>query len=238
MKRETLDGVPRFDVHSLYFCESRPARTILPGASRFGGGGDMLTMSFAAEFRRLEMTLNDFGRTQLPYAGALALTRTAELGRDEVRSMMPLTFDRPTPFSLNAITIVSARKTRLEARILVKDIQAEYLRLQEMGGMRQPKKQALVTPGAIKLNQYGNMTKKALATAKGRQNTFVGKVNGVGGFWRREKDGALTLLARFDGPKQVTPHPFFFPRVEAVMRRDFDRLLGQAIEHAMRSARA
>ncbi|GGJ14076.1 hypothetical protein [Neoroseomonas lacus] len=198
----------------------------------------MLTMSFAAEFRRLEMTLGNFGRTQLPIAAATALTRTAELGRDHVKSGMPHTFDRPTPFSVNGISIVPARKTRLEARIFVKDVQAEYLRLQELSGMRQPKKRALITPAAIALNQYGNITRRGLASAKRKKSTFVGTVKGIGGFWERDEEaGTVKLLARFDGPKRVTPHPFFFPRVEAVMRRDFDRLMGEAIAWAMRTAR-
>ncbi len=197
----------------------------------------MLNISFAAEFQRFALTLNDFGRNQLPFAAALALTRTAEIGRDEVIRGLPQTFDRPTPFTMRGITIISARKTRLEARVLVKDIQAEYLRLQELGGTRQPRKSALITPGGIALNQYGNIPNRGLQRLKRKKTTFVGKVKGVGGFWERDEDDKLTLLARFDGPKKVTPHPFFFPRVEAVMRRDFDRLLGEAIERAIRTAR-
>lgn len=196
----------------------------------------MLNISFAAEFQRFALTLNDFGRKQLPYAAAQALTRAAQLGRDEVVRGMPTAFDRPTPFTTRGITIISARKSRLEASVLVKDIQAEYLRLQELGGMRQPKKRALITPRAVKLNQYGNIPPRGLARLKAKKSTFVGTVQGVGGFWQRDEDGGLTLLARFDGPKKVTPHPFFFPRVEVVMRRDFDRLLGDAIGHALATA--
>ncbi len=198
----------------------------------------MLNISFAAEFQRFALTLNDFGRKQLPFAAAQALTRTAQIGRDEVVRGMPAAFDRPTPFTTRGITIISARKTRLEARVLVKDVQAEYLRLQEAGGMRQPKKRAIITPRAVKLNQYGNIPQRGLARLKAKKTTFVGTVQGVGGFWERdEEEGKVRLLARFDGPKRVTPHPFFFPRVEAVMRRDFDRLLGDAIGHALATAR-
>lgn len=198
----------------------------------------MLSISFAAEFQRFALTLNDLGRKQLPFAAAKALTRTAQTARDEVVRGMPTAFDRPTPFTTRGITIISARKTRLEASVLVKDIQAEYLRLQEAGGMRQPKKRALITPRGVKLNQYGNIAQRGLARIKAKKTTFVGTVRGVGGFWERnDAEDTVRLLARFDGPKQVTPHPFFFPRVEAVMRRDFDRLLGDAIAHAMASAR-
>lgn len=197
----------------------------------------MLDITFAAEFQRFAMTMDDFGRKQLPFAAAQALTRAAQLGRDEVVRGMPTAFDRPTPFTTRGIAIISARKSRLEASVLVKDIQAEYLRLQELGGMRKPKKRAVITPRSVKLNQYGNIPQRALARLKAKKSTFVGTVQGVGGFWQRDEDGGLTLLARFDGPKKVTPHPFFFPRVEAVMRRDFDRLLGDAIGHALATAR-
>jgi hypothetical protein len=202
-----------------------------------------LTMSFAAEFHRLALTLDDFGRKQLPFAAALALTRTAQHGRDKVVGNMPSVFDRPTPFTMNAVSIETAKKSRLEARIFVKDIQSEYLRLQEEGGTRQPKKTALVTPGIISLNRYGNIANRALARAKarmgrnGKSAVFVGAVRGVGGFWQRGKDGSLSLLARFEGPKQVTPHPFFFPPIEILMRGNFGRELGHAIEQAMQSAR-
>jgi hypothetical protein len=204
---------------------------------RFGGGSRVLNISFAAEFQRFALTLNDFGRKQLPIATAQALTRAAQLGRDEVIRGLPLVFERPTPFTARGITIISARKSRLEARVLVKDIQAEYLRLQELGGMRQPKRRAVITPHGVKLNQYGNIPQRGLARLKAKATTFVGTVKGVGGFWERdEEEGTVRLLARFDDAKRVTPHPFFFPRVEAVMRRDFDRLLGDALAHAMRTA--
>lgn len=203
----------------------------------------MIRHSFAAEFRRFEMTLSNFGRTQLPIATATALTRTAQRGQSEVVGGMTSVFDRPTPFTMRSIGIETAKKTRLEARIFVKDQQSEYLRPQEVGGIRQPKKTALVTPAIIRLNRYGNIPHKGLARAKaktgkgGKSLVFVGTVNGIGGFWQRGKDNELSLLARFDGPKQVTPHPFFFPAVGRVMGRGFERDLGEALEWAMRTAR-
>lgn len=212
------------------------ARPGSPGRAFSCAGVCMLTISVATEFEAMRLTLNDFGRDQLPFAAARALTRLAQSGRDEVKRGLPVVFDRPTPFTSRGVTIRSATKRALEAAVVVLPAQAAYLRLQEEGGTRQPKKSALVKPAVIRLNQYGNIPHRALARAKGRKDVFVGTVKGVGGFWQRTKEG-LKLLARFEAAKQVERRPFFFPRVEVVLRSDFDRLLGEAVAQAMRSAR-
>lgn len=200
----------------------------------------MLKISFAADFDRFRLGLTDFQRKQLPIAAAKSLTRLAELGRDEAKDRMRSVFDRPTPFSANqGVTITSARKTNLESTVFVKDRQARYLHLQEHGGLNEPKKKALVTPAIIRLNQYGNIPNKAIARLKAKPNVFVGTVNGIGGFWQRpSRDGraGLTLLARFDGPKAVEPHPFFYPAIDDVLRRRFSRLLSDALGEALETA--
>lgn len=197
----------------------------------------MLTISVRADFERLSLTLNDFARRQLPYAAARALTATVQGARRDVQAGMPQVFDRPTPFSQRGVTIRSATRNSLEASVLVLPKQAAYLAIQEGGLTREPKRRALVTPATIRLNQYGNIPARALARMKGRKDVFVGAVKGVGGFWQRLPDGGLKLLALFEGAKKVAPRPFFFPTVERSLRRDFDRLMGDALAEALRTAR-
>lgn len=197
----------------------------------------MLTISVRADFDRLRLTLNDFGRRQLPYAAARALTATVQGARREVQEGMPRVFDRPTPFTQRGVSIRSATRNNLEAAVLVLPAQAAYLRIQEQGLRREPKRRALVTPKDVRLNQYGNIPYRGLARMKGRRDVFVGVVRGVGGFWQRAPDGGLRLLARFEGPKKVAERPFFFPAVERALRRDFSRLMGDALAEALRTAR-
>jgi hypothetical protein len=197
----------------------------------------MLAISVRTEFDRLALTLNDFARRQLPFAAARALTATVQGARREVQAGMPRVFDRPTPFAQRGVTIRSATRSNLEAVVLVQPQQAAFLGIQEFGLRREPKKRALVAPRTLRLNQYGNIPYRALARMKGRSDVFVGTVNGVGGFWQRLPDGGLKLLARFEGPKRVAPRPFFFPAVERTLRRDFDRLMGDALAEALRTAR-
>lgn len=219
----------------------------------------MIRISVRQDYQRLGQRLDAFERRQLPFATARALTATAKAAQGRVEQAMGSAFDRPTPFTQKAIAITSATKTRLSAEVFAKPVQAKYLGLQERGGMRRPKKQALVDPVGVKLNKYGNIPAKALARLKKRKDVFVGTVKGIGGVWQRpargtRRDGThgskgntqgraagfrsgLTLLMRFAGPQPVKPHPFFMPAVAEVAKRDFPRRLRDALAEALRTAR-
>lgn len=58
---------------------------------------------------------------QIPYATMLALNKTAEQIRGELRTEMDRVFDRPTPWVLNSLRIKYATKSRLMAEIAYKD---------------------------------------------------------------------------------------------------------------------
>jgi hypothetical protein len=196
----------------------------------------MITISVRDDFRRATRMMTDLERRQLPFALARALNNTAKAAQLDVQRELPRAFDKPTPFTQRGIAIKTASRGELEAEVFVRPIQAEYLGLQERGGTREPKGQALVTPVAVRLNQYGNIPNRGLRRAKARKQVFVGQVRGVGGFWERTKSG-LKLLARFDGPKRVARNEWFMPTVTATVRREFPRQFPQAMRDALRTAR-
>lgn len=77
-----------------------------------------ISLEGAAAIKR---AMSDIEKRQLPFATALALTRTAnKVERAEVAEMVRV-FDRPTRFTLNSLFVRPARKSRLEARVWVKD---------------------------------------------------------------------------------------------------------------------
>lgn len=201
----------------------------------------MITVSFSTEFDKLAVILGDFGKKQLPFAAALALTRTAQDTRDAITVNLPKTFDRPTPFTRQGIGITTATKETLTATIFVKDVQAEYLRLEELGGTRKPKGQALVLPGGIKLNQYGNIPNKALAKGKASGKVFVATIKGIPGFWQRTQakggDKGVKLLARFQKKAEYKPRFGFLTQAEAAITIAFFKHMPAALERAFRSAR-
>lgn len=107
---------------------------------------------------------------QVDYAAAVALTKTAKLAQEAVTSALPQTFDRPVPFTRNAVAIKPARRSDLAAEVFVKDKQAEYLAIQETGGTRQPKPGSPINvPVGARLNQYGNLPRSFWAKFKALQ---------------------------------------------------------------------
>jgi len=77
-----------------------------------------ITTEGAAEIKR---AMSEIEKRQLPFATALALTRTAALVKAAEVDAMRRVFDRPTRFTLNSLFVRPAKKARLEARVWVKD---------------------------------------------------------------------------------------------------------------------
>lgn len=80
----------------------------------------MISVKFTGLRERLQ-TLNRFEREQLPFAAALALTRTAQVVAEDLRAEMLAVFDRPTPATLNSLYIQPATKQKMEALVFIKD---------------------------------------------------------------------------------------------------------------------
>jgi hypothetical protein len=146
-------------------------------------------INVTTDIKRLTRGLNDTARNQVPFATAKALTASADIARITITRQLPTIFDKPTPFTMRAISVQAASKKNLQARVFVRDSQAEYLHLQETGGTRMPPKTALIMPEGIKLDSYGNMTRSSFRRAKARKDTFIGEVKGIGGLWQRPPRG-------------------------------------------------
>lgn len=121
--------------------------------------------------------------TQLPFATALALTRTAEMVKLEESKEMQRVFRSPTPYTLNALYLKPATKTRLEAKVWVKDASAKgtpatkYLLPQVYGGERNTKRfeslmrdrdymtasEYVVPAEGAQLDAYGNLSRGQLS---------------------------------------------------------------------------
>lgn len=79
-----------------------------------------LSVTFTGQRDRLQ-TLDRLEREQLPFAAALALTRTAQEVEKGLVTEMTNVFDRPTRATLNSLFIQPATKQRMEARVWIKD---------------------------------------------------------------------------------------------------------------------
>lgn len=79
-----------------------------------------LSVTFTGQRNRLQ-TLDHLEREQLPFAAALALTRTVQEVEKGLVTEMTNVFDRPTRATLNSLFIQPATKERMEARVWIKD---------------------------------------------------------------------------------------------------------------------
>lgn len=119
----------------------------------------------------------DSRRSQIPYAIAVALTKTAQSILKAEQGEMRRALDRPTPFTLNSLRVLPATKRSLSAEVLLKDYIKDpqfkhYLEPQVHGGGRPQKaferrlaQRGLLPSGwfalpgkGAKLNAYGNMS--------------------------------------------------------------------------------
>lgn len=99
----------------------------------------MITVSVRGDISRAISRLNDVQQKHVPFATALALTKTGQAVKAALEVEIGEVFDRPTAFTKNALFLSPATKTRLRARVWIKDRQVKYLAPQVYGGARNTK---------------------------------------------------------------------------------------------------
>ena len=121
---------------------------------------------------------------QFPFAVAAALTDSVKAAQGAMPAELEQDLDEPTPFTKGGFYVTPARKDNLVAEVGAKRVQAEYLRYQAEGGVRQPKRKALRLPTAVELNAYGNLPagtiKQLIARAKAGKRATKGQARRFG----------------------------------------------------------
>jgi len=107
-------------------------------------------------------------------AAEIALDKTAQAIRNEIRDEMRRVFDRPVPYTINSLQITPTRGHNMESSVWFKDperMQQHYLAPQVEGGSRRLKgleraiaaksgvKMELVPGAGAKIDQYGNVAR-------------------------------------------------------------------------------
>ncbi|HEY3909463.1 MAG TPA: hypothetical protein VGM07_06190 [Stellaceae bacterium] len=209
----------------------------------------MITLRTTNDFARLGRALDAFGRQQLPYAAALALTATARAAQQEVTRNLPAIFSAkgpPTPFTKQAIGFSPARKANLAAAVFVKRQHAKYLLIEETGGVRVRAPGApVLVPVDVKRNDYGNIPRNLLRKLLEEPETyFIGRARGFYGLWERTRrpgqshvlrtGRGLRLLVAFREEAKYRPRFGF----EEQVRRSIDANLMPALQAGVEKALA
>lgn len=168
----------------------------------------MLNIQISSNMPDIAKSMDALTTKQLPFAMAQAVNRVAARVQQAETQNIQKTFDSPTPFTQKSVGLAKARKSNLTATIYVKNIAASYLQPYEDGGVHKLNGRALLNPKDIKLNQYGNLPKAALARLKAKPGVFVGPVklkNGetINGVWQRPMlRGRDAVLGKGMTPRQ------------------------------------
>jgi hypothetical protein len=184
-----------------------------------------------ATIRRLQAQ-----QKQVVYATAVALTRTAQDAARDVEKELPQVLDRPKPFTVKSIAWKSASKATLTSEVYIRPAAAAYLAPLITGGKVLPKKRALLEPGTIKLDQYGNIPRNAITRLRARKDVFSGQVRGIAGLWQRTKRG-LKLLVRYEPAFQKRKQFPFADMVRRSVQRNWQRNFERELSKAMATAR-
>ncbi len=152
----------------------------------------MLNINVKVDLDEALRALSGF-ESQIPFATAKALTKTAQDVRDVERAEMSKVFQSPTPYTLNSLYVRPATKARLEAEVWLKwgNRPEHYLLPQIQGGSRPMKRfeqrlqmtgymrtdQRAVPAAGAKLDSYGNMSRGQIVQILSQLRTNV--VSGV-----------------------------------------------------------
>lgn len=198
------------------------------------------------DVKALQRDLDNFARKQVPFAASQALNAVARKVQAAQRENMQKVLDRPTPFTLNAVSVKPSTKATLTATVFVKDIAAAYLLPYEQGGKNKLNSRALIKPVAQKVNQYGNLARTAVKRLATKKGVFVGKVQTksglVDGVWQRTKPvrgkaAGLKLLVKFQDANDAKPRLGYGDVARKTVAASFRRELDAALTKAMKSAR-
>jgi len=184
---------------------------------------------------RLGRDFVESARRQVPYATAVALTRTARKIADAIGVQIKTVFDRPTPYTQSAVRVTSATRQSLVARVDFKEaagkgISADkFLQPQVFGGPRRMKRSeralgraglpthSFLVPGAgAEMDAYGNMSRGQLVRVMSYLQTF-----GEQGYRANSTEKSRARLAKrgktAEGYKTINGVVYFTSRGKGTM---------------------
>lgn len=200
-------------------------------------------------------------KKQIPFATAQALTNVARQIAAAEKTAFQRKLENPTPFTVNSVGSVGARRDNLTAKVFVRDIAAGYLEPFEFGGVHKLNGNALLNPKDVKLNKYGNLGRNKLSQLKVKSNVFIGDIDGINGVWQRvkpkkgrkgkkrqkrsangtrrvrEKNPMPKLLIRFGDALPVKPTLGYMDRAEKMAAALMPGALSKAINEALKTAK-
>ena len=174
--------------------------------------------------------LNKVAKSKLPQITRSAVNNTLFGLRKEMKKQIVKKLDRPTPFTQNAFHVDRMKGKKLSGALVIRDVQADYLKFAIDGGLRDESKLLPIPykPNA-RLNKFGNIIGKRTGLIK-KKTQFIGTIKGITGVWERfNKNKNVKLIiglketANYEGGK----FPFY-----RIGRKYIDSTFGKQLKKA------
>lgn len=188
----------------------------------------MLELKVTLDISRLITGIN-----QVPFAAAMALTRTAQDAQLELRRQLPQRFTIRNTWVSQGIRIVPATKTSLQSVVFSRD---DFMVRQETGGTKTPTSgSSIAVPEGVRVNKRGIVT----AANRPRRllekpRTFIATIGGVRGIWQRTTKQRLPLRLLYALVPAVRVAARF--GFEATIRKIVDQRFSRQFELAFLTA--
>ena len=129
--------------------------------------------------------LDKVAKSKLPQITRSAVNNTLFGLRKEMKKQIVKKLDRPTPFTQNAFHVDRMKGKKLSGALVIRDVQADYLKFAIDGGLRDESKLLPIPykPNA-RLNKFGNIVGKRTGLIK-KKTQFIGTIKGITGVWER-----------------------------------------------------
>lgn len=205
-----------------------------------------MDISIRSNLKDVTRQLSALAYKQVEYAAALAINDLAKQVAEAEKQNIKETFEKPKPFTVNAVGVKGATKRTLTATVYVRPIAAKYLAPYEEGGVHKLPGRALLNPKNIRLDQYGQLTRGTLQRLKGRSDIYIGpmqtKAGIVNGVWQRMKGrrgqrAGLKLLIRFGDALPVKKRLGYGAKARAVVAQGWQAAFDRAMARALATAR-
>ena len=196
-----------------------------------------VAVNVRANIKQLTRQLSEMAESQIPFATALALTKTAQSAQRSELIAMERQLDRPTPFTKRGVAIRKATKNNLRAMVFIREQQAEYLDAVINGGTRKPKGRAHVLPVATKRNKFGNIPRGRIKKLLQRDDVYSDGDAEVAGIYQRIRGGGVRLLFAYERTTKYTAQYKFYEVAERRIQQVIGRQFNLALVRALRSAR-
>jgi hypothetical protein len=188
-----------------------------------------------AELSKAALSLNEAAESQIPYACALALNRSADVTRNLlIKTTWPTHVTARNPsFIAASLTTKEARATKSMLSVEIYDkLNRGNLQMQAKGGTRTPKGGGNL---AVPVSNIKRTSRGVPSRLRPRNLKVAVKRNGM--LYSKDSKGRLKLLYALKPTTKIPKRVPFYEDFTASMAREMNRTLPLAIAHAMKTRR-